>query len=82
MNDYLITFRSITPAQRARDLLFHQGISAGLQRTPRALAQRGCGYSLRVQDVERAVCLLRERGVSYNNVFRLLPGGKVEEVVA
>lgn len=67
----LITFRSITPAQRAQRLLQRVGIGCTLQRTPRMLAQQGCGYCLRLrqEDVASAVALLREQNVPMSKVY-------------
>ena len=48
MNGFYFTFRSVTAAQRAQQLLQSAGISAGLLRTPAQLAVNGCGYCLRV----------------------------------
>ena len=60
-NVYLITFRSVTYAQRGERLLNRWGERCSLKRTPRWVEERGCGYSLRLQtdDIERAVTLLR-----------------------
>ena len=67
----LITFRSITPAQRAQRLLQRAGIGCTLQRTPKSLAQQGCGYCLRLrpEDVGRAVELLRAQNVPMSKVY-------------
>ena len=46
--DWLITFRSITFAQRGERILRKVGIETKLSRTPKILAQRGCGYCLYV----------------------------------
>lgn len=49
-----ITFRSITPAQRAQRILRRNGVETALQRTPSALQERGCGYCLRVAAADTA----------------------------
>lgn len=71
MKKYLITFRSVTPAQRGQRVLRVNGIQTTLQRTPRWMEERGCGYSLRLPyaDVERAARLLREAGLSFSKVY-------------
>ena len=46
----LITFRSVTPAQRGERVLQRQGYSCSLQRTPRWMQEQGCGYSIRFED--------------------------------
>ena len=48
MHEYYFTFRSITTAQRARELLRRQKLPGVLLRTPKAMALQGCGHSLRV----------------------------------
>ena len=66
-----ITFRSITPAQRGQRLLRSQGLEAALQRTPRWMEERGCGYCLRLQpeQIRRAAQLLRENGLLYSKLY-------------
>lgn len=61
----MIAFRSITPAQRAEQLLRRNGIASRLQRTPRSMAQGGCGYclTLRSQSGARAMKLLAQAGI-------------------
>lgn len=79
MNGYLITFRSITPAQRGEKLLQKNGISCSLRRTPRWMEEQGCGYSLVVKDGIGAVSLLRSHSVPFRKVY-LQRNGKAEEV--
>lgn len=69
--DDIITFRSVTPAQRGQRVLRQSGVEATLQRTPRALAQRGCGYCLRTAPAqrERIVFLLEQAGVPMQGIF-------------
>lgn len=76
----LITFRSITPAQRGQRILQAAGIGCTLQRTPKLLAQQGCGYCLRLRqgDVVRAVALLREQGVQLSKVYAGYENGPQE----
>lgn len=80
MNQDCITFRSITPAQRAQNVLRQAGVDTGLQRTPRYMDGKGCGYCLRVRprDRDRALGLLTRAGIEYWNVF---PGDTAGEVV-
>ena len=79
----LITFRSITPAQRGQKLLQRAGIGCALQRTPKRLAQQGCGYCLRLrpEDMERAVALLREQNVPLSKVYADYEGGPQELIL-
>ncbi len=82
MNDCLITFRSVTPAQRAERMLKRAGLECGLQRTPKWMEQQGCGYSLRIRHtlVQQTVDLLRENAVEYRKIYLRTGDGRVEEL--
>jgi len=82
MNEAYITFRSVTYAQRGEALMKQAGVECILRRTPKALADRGCGYSLRIRprDALAAVMLLRENSVSFGKVFSVRADGKAEEM--
>ena len=77
-----ITFRSITPAQRAEAVLKRTGLICTLQRTPKWMADKGCGYSLNLdcKDVTAATFLLREAGIAYRKVYTLTEAGVPEEL--
>lgn len=79
--DWLITFRSVTYAQRGERLLGRAGVDCHLQRTPRELSQRGCGYCLAVrgQDAMAAVELLREQEVPFGKLYAQTGSGAMEE---
>ena len=81
MNPYFITFRSVTVAQRGEDALRRMGIACTLQRTPRWMQERGCGYCLRLreQDVMDAADQLRANRVPISKIYRQTAGGRVEE---
>lgn len=68
--DY-ITFRTITPAQWGQRILRRHGIEARLQRTPRWMEERGCGYCLRLKqaDTSRAERILRENEAPFSKVY-------------
>ena len=78
----LITFRSVTPAQRAEQLLQKSGIRCALQRTPRHMQEQGCGYSLRLEmrDMGRATALLDGASVSYRKRYIRREAGQWEEL--
>ena len=78
-----ITFRSITPAQRAEALLRRSGVECSIQRTQRWMEQQGCGYSLRLRcaAVPEAVQLLRRQDIPYRKLYREVSGGKLEEML-
>ena len=82
-NNGLITFRSVTFAQKGERVLQKAGIDCTLQRTPKELSKQGCGYCLRVRakDVMNAVELLRENQVSYGKTYALKGDGRPEERV-
>ena len=82
MNWYYITFRSVTLAQRGEGILRRKGIDCHLQRTPRWMEQRGCGYCLRIRNtaVERSIALLRENSIPYSKIYRGQGGELAEEV--
>ena len=78
----LITFRSVTPAQRGERILSRAGIACSLSRTPKWMEQQGCGYSLRIQTAEAAACarILRDAKVEFRKVYLLRENGKGEEL--
>ncbi len=78
----MITFRSVTPAQRGEGLLRRAGVGCTLQRTPRWMEQQGCGYSLRVRhmDVVAAVSLLRASDVPFRKIYLKGDNGTMEEL--
>ena len=61
--DWLITFRSVTLAQKGERALKQAEIFCSLQRTPKMLSERGCGYCLRLRwyHGDRAITALREK---------------------
>ena len=69
--EWLITFRTITYAQRAERILQEGGIFAQLHRTPKSLSQRGCGYCLRLQerDIPIARQLLELQQLHYEKIY-------------
>ena len=83
MKRCMITFRSVTPAQRGEGLLRQAGIASTLRRTPRPMEQQGCGYSLHLscEEVVRAVGLLRANNVTFRKVYLKGEGTALEEMV-
>jgi hypothetical protein len=78
----IITFRSVTPAQRAEESLRRAGFACTLQRTPKWMEEQGCGYSLKVrcQDIQRGVAILKANGIAYRKVYWQRENGTVEEM--
>lgn len=81
MKNYFITFRSVTFAQRGERALRRAGIECVLQRAPRFMEERGCGYSLAVRqaDVPSAVTLLQREQVPMRKVYLRREDGVMEE---
>ena len=82
-NEWLITFRSVTFAQQGQRALGRNHLQCQLQRTPKSLTERGCGYCLRLQgqDVQAAVAILQREKLSYGKLYALGEDGSVEERV-
>ena len=59
MEEYLITARSVTQAQRMAQLLERRGVRAVVGRVPMGLTGMGCGYVLRLRGQTRTVAALR-----------------------
>lgn len=80
-SQWLITFRSVTFAQRAERALQRHNIACQLQRTPKMLTSRGCGYCLRLQSDEifSAVENLQEAQILYGKLYRLDDDGTPKE---
>ena len=72
MEEYLLTARSVTHAQRMAQALAQNGIRAAMGRAPVGLTGSGCGYVLRLRGQTRtaaALRLLREAGFAPAQVF-------------
>ena len=82
MQTYFVTFRSVTYAQRSERILKDAGIRCTLQRSPKAMEERGCGYSLtlRQQDLHRGLSMLRQAQVPLRKVYVRGNDGRTEEV--
>jgi hypothetical protein len=78
-SDY-ITFRSVTIAQRGERLLKGSGIDCILQRTPRWMEERGCGYCLRIRpgQVTESLTRLKEAGIIFSKVYTWQDNGSLE----
>ena len=80
--EYLITFRTVTPAQRGEGILKRAGYTCNLRRTPRWMESQGCGYSLWVAtgDILRCVRKLQEHNVAFRKIYLQTPEGRFEEI--
>ncbi len=83
MFDYYVTFRSVTFAQRAQQLLTGAHIQSSMMRAPKAMSRKGCGYALRIRAsaAAHAAAVLQSGGVPYSAVYRLHPDGTAEAVM-
>ena len=81
MKFYYITFRSVTFAQRGERLLQKRGIRCALLRTPKWMAEKGCGYSLRlwIGDIHKPIKALQEAQVPFRKVYIQGTDGGLEE---
>ena len=82
MKNCIITFRSVTPAQRAEEALRRAGVECTVQRTPKWMEDKGCGYSLRLscRDIMAAAMLLRQAGIPFRKAYSLGETGAPEEL--
>ena len=78
----MITFRSVTPAQRGEAVLKRAGLDCSIQRTPRWMEEQGCGYSLRIQcqEVMHGLEILRSNDIPFRKVYLRRENGNVEEL--
>lgn len=83
MFEYYFTFRSITAAQRGERALQKEGLRCSLQRAPKYLALKGCGYALKVRSGEAlaAAAAMDLWNVDYGKIYRVSLDGSVEETV-
>ena len=81
MTQYLITFRSLTHAQRSARLLERSGLTATVVKAPQGLSDKGCAYAVTLRSrMEEALELLRGSGMRIGRVFRRGPDGNYAEV--
>ena len=82
-NEWLITFRSVTFAQKGERALRSRQIHCRMQRTPKYLTERGCGYCLRLNgwDAPKAVEILRREKLQYEKLYAFKEDGSTEEQV-
>lgn len=81
MEEYLITARSVTHAQRMAQVLARRGLRVAVARAPMGLTGKGCGYVLRLRGrprMEAALRLLWEAGFVPTQVFRRRDDGYEE----
>ena len=83
MTQYLITFRTLTQAQRAAQLLERAGYTVTVRRTPAGLTRSGCGYAAVLRrGASAAADLLKKNGLWTGRLFRREEDGDYREVMA
>lgn len=82
MNYYLFLARSITHAQDMANVLGRAGIGTSIRRASPAMTERGCGYSLQVNEKKytQAAQVLKDSGRLPVKVF-YVSGSNRREVV-
>ena len=73
MREYYVNYRSLTKAQSAQHFLKQRGIPAELLRTPKALQENGCGYTLRM--TEKAFQRARPLPPGHGRIYLYESGG-------
>lgn len=83
MDMFMITFRSITPAQRSERILRQNGIRCALQRTPRWMEEQGCGYCVRFRhwDAGKVTGMLQRNQIPFRRLYGQTAEGSMEEIV-
>ncbi len=63
-----IPVSSVTYAVKGQRLLSGEGIRSRIERTPRRMSDKGCGYSLAVSEdkAEASESILRKNGIKIN----------------
>ena len=80
--DYFFFFFSVTAAMGSSRALEQAGVKNQMVRTPTALRQQGCGYSLRVSEgrLHETKQVLGEAGGRYQRIYRKEADGQWQEV--
>lgn len=81
MKQYMISFRSVTYAQRGERSLTRGGFSCTVSRTPKWMEQQGCGYGvlLRTENIHGAMEVLVREGIAWRKVY-VRQGGTYREL--
>ncbi len=81
MKQYMISFRSVTYAQRGERSLTRGGFSCTVSRTPKWMEQQGCGYGvlLRTENIHAAMEILLREGIAWRKVY-VRQGGTYREL--
>ena len=79
---YLLTFRSLTYAQRAARILERAGVVGTVSRVPKAAATKGCAYCVTIaaRHRDRAVDLLASADLAPERILLRNANGSLEVV--
>lgn len=82
MSKFIITFRSVTYAQRGEGVLRMARIRCALSRTPRWMEEQGCGYALKIhcENIEQVLSVLQREKIPIRRVYLQNPDGTLEVV--
>ena len=82
MYEYLFTFRSLTQAQLAQNVLRQNRVVAEMQRSPKRLSKNGCAYALSISNAQlyEAIRIFRERKLQFKGLYRKIGAQELEEV--
>ena len=69
MEQYYVSFRSVTYAQKGQRALEQEGLHCILQRAPKWMNMRGCGYAIAVKDPQTAVRILKEKKAPWEKIY-------------
>ena len=80
MTQYLITFRSLTHAQRSARVLERAGITTAVIEAPQGLSSNGCAYAITLRrSPETALTLLKQNGLAIGKLFQRGTDGRYTE---
>ena len=80
MTQYLITFRSLTHAQRSARVLERAGITTAVIKAPQGLSSSGCAYAITLRrEPETALTLLKQNGLAIGKLFQRGADGRYTE---
>ena len=72
----LLSYRSLTYAQRASRILERAGLTGTVTRMPKSISEKGCGYALivRPRDLDRILSLLKNNGLRPERIYDRVNG--------
>lgn len=82
MKACILTFHALTAAQKGETTLRKNKIETEVTRTPKWMAEQGCGNALRVncRDIYRAIGILKENNITYRKAYLRNESGRIEEL--